>query len=310
MRHSSGDPPFWASDLAPADITGMSTTHAPPAAPQAPDRTAIVLEQTLRQVARLAERVEAGQARLWQRLARLSQRQAGIEARRLLESQGRTPCMPLEFRAQFGEDEFAWELLGRPTSGFFIEVGAFDGFHFSVTYALEAMGWTGLLIEPHPEAHAKCAALRARSRVVHAALGPRGCAPSVDFTVVDDQYGGMLSYSITTAQHQRQVAANGQTTRTVPVPQTTMNDLLASHAGAIDLAVLDVEGAEPALLDGFDLARFAPRVLMIEDNTRGNNPDLDRAMKEAPYKQVAWLEVNRVYVHRDQHDVLARVPYL
>jgi FkbM family methyltransferase len=285
----------------------MNTTQAPTAPP---DRTTIVLEQTLRQVARLVERVEAGQARLWQRMARISQRQAAMEARSLLESQGRTPCMPLEFRAQFGEDEFAWDLLGRTTTGFFIEVGAFDGMHFSVTYALEAMGWTGLLVEPHPVAYAKCAALRTRSRVVHAALGPRGCAPTVDFTVVDDQYGGMLSYSITTPQHRRQVEANGQATRVVTVPQTTLNDLLGSHAGPIDLAVLDVEGAEPALLDSFDLVRFAPRVLMIEDNTRGNNPDLDRAMQGVPYKQVAWLEVNRVYVHEDQHDVLARVAYL
>ncbi|CAG1000295.1 hypothetical protein PHYC_02830 [Phycisphaerales bacterium] len=218
--------------------------------------------------------------------------------------------MPIEFRAQFGEDQFVWDLLNRPTRGFFIEVGAFDGYNFSVSYALEAMGWTGLLIEAHPGAFARCQARRTGSRVVHAALGPLGGPATTEFTVVSDQYGGMLSYNATTAEHVRQIAANNQAATKVTVPQTTMDDLLAGHAGGIDVAVLDVEGAEPDLIDGFDLTKHRPRVLIVEDNTRGRNPGLDRAMSKHPYRQAAWVEMNRVYLRADDQELAARVPFL
>ena len=52
----------------------------------------------------------------------------------------RTAASP-RFFSQNGEDHFAHSVLGRPSSGFFVEVGAFDGVFLSGTYAFELLGW-------------------------------------------------------------------------------------------------------------------------------------------------------------------------
>src|SRR4051812_20332711 len=113
---------------------------------------------------------------LGRELARTRQKVSAMEAQLALQASSRQPRLPLAFPAQYAEVSFAWVLLGQQVDGFFVEAGAFDGFIFSVTYALEAMGWNGLLVEPHPQAYASCAARRPFSRVVNAILGPRGAA--------------------------------------------------------------------------------------------------------------------------------------
>ena len=52
------------------------------------------------------------------------------------------------YKAQFGEDRILWQVFRRRPSGYFIEVGAYDGVTLSNTYFLEQMGWCGLLVEP------------------------------------------------------------------------------------------------------------------------------------------------------------------
>src|SRR5205085_63384 len=73
---------------------------------------------------------------------------------------GGSPRYPIEFPSQFGEDMLLWDLFGGKTSGFFIEVGAHDGHSDAISYPFEAVGWTGLLVEPLPDRYKECAARR------------------------------------------------------------------------------------------------------------------------------------------------------
>lgn len=257
------------------------------------------IDQQLQDIRRLL-----GQLNL--RALHSNQRLAALEAREKLRDFGRTPHLPVEFRAQFGEDALIYDLLSGQTEGFFIEVGAFDGYHYSVTYALEALGWTGLLIEAIPERAEQCRQRRPHSRVVHAALSKRGSTGTVTFNVADDHYGGMLSYLHEDKDHLHDLDAGRIARRQVTVPVTTLNDLLKDHTGPIDVASIDVEGGEVALLDGFDLHKYKPRLLLLEDNTYGRNPALANYMKTQPYTQIAWLEMNRVYARADETEIINR----
>lgn len=219
-----------------------------------------------------------------------------LEAIEKLQALGRRPVYPVEFRSQFGEDAILWELFDGQLDGFFIEVGAFDGYSYAVTYALECLGWKGLLIEAIPERAEQCTARRKHSRVVHSALASKH-GGEVTFSITEDQFGGMLSYLDPNSSHAKNLAGARQ--RKVTVPLTTMNELLRDHQGEIDVAVIDVEGGEVPLLAGFDLHKYKPKVLLIEDNEKGANPALANYMSMMPYTQVAWLEVNRVYVRAD-----------
>jgi FkbM family methyltransferase len=242
------------------------------------------------------------------RLLGMQQSIAALEADAILRATGRSPRMLVEFTAQYGEDMFAWKLLGRSTSGFFIEGGAFDGYHFSTTYALEAMGWTGLLVEAIPDRSRECAARRLHSRVVNAALSSSGATGDADFWIVDDPYGGMLSYSTLTPQHDANVGTRARTK--VSVPRATLDHLLAEHQGQIDLVVLDIEGDELAALNGFDIKRWRPRLLIIEDNSRGQNQALKDHMQSCDYQLGVRLAVNDIYIRRDQAALFEQLKWI
>jgi len=227
-----------------------------------------------------------------------------------LQKTSKQPRFEPEFRAQFGEDVFLWELFDRSTQGYFIEVGAYDGITLSVTYALEAVGWSGLLIEPIPQQYARCRQIRPASDVVHAALSRRGSSGTVDFAVVGaegkDQW---LSHLARSTGHDALVKGTGASTQLVQVPLTTM-DAVLEHTpppvSGIDAVVIDIEDGEADLLDGFDLDRWKPKVLMIEDNHADPQNPAARLMQAAGYQEAGRLGINRVWIRPDLADLLVK----
>lgn len=239
-----------------------------------------------------------------QRIKRVLYRLDAIE--RLREA-GRQPTMPIEFRSQFGEDLILWEVLEGQLDGFFIECGAHDGRTLSVSYAFEAIGWKGLLVEALPDKAEKCRANRPNSRVVHAALSAPGAGSDIEFTRVDDQWNdGMLSYlGAATPEHANLVQRLGGREAKFRVPLATMDELLKDHTGRIDFMVLDVEGHELAVLQGFDRRKHRPRLMMIEDGTGGKD-GVSEAMARAGYVRVGRHQINQIFIAEEEKALLAK----
>ena len=204
-----------------------------------------------------------------------------------------------DFNAVGGEDLFLFHLFEGQNSGFYIEAGAYDGRVGSVTYAFDALGWNGLLIEPHPDLHRSAVANRPAARVERVALADPGAEGTARFTALPDG-GSYLTDRGDAASHRSQL----DRAREFDVPVTTLDTVLRGHAGPIDLCVFDVEGAEPSLIRGFDLERWRPRVLLIED--LGTGAALARDLKRRGYEQVAWIHANRLFVRADDTELVAR----
>jgi FkbM family methyltransferase len=258
------------------------------------------IKRAMDQMGQRIVRLEQAVTMLHLRGVRADQRRCELDAAFRLTQAGKKAHMPVEFRSQFGEDVFIWNLFGGKLDGFFIEVGAHDGYQLAVTYALEAVGWTGLLVEPIPEAFTACQKRRPRSRVVHAALSRPGSGPTANFAVTTDELFSRLAHVPGQLQ-----TGPGWTERTVVVPQTTMDALLVDHEGPIDVAVIDVEGGEMDLLAGFDLRKHQPRVLLIEDGTMTNRALVDH-VGQSGYRQMGVIEVNHIFIHEDERALLAR----
>lgn len=64
--------------------------------------------------------------------------------------------MEFKSRSQAGQDRFAFEVLGRPNKGSFLDIGANNPIDINNTYALEQMGWRGLLIDNSEESKLAC----------------------------------------------------------------------------------------------------------------------------------------------------------
>jgi FkbM family methyltransferase len=242
-------------------------------------------------------------------LLSIQRRVMALDAHHRLALAGRQARYPVEFRSEYGEDVWLWELFEGRLEGFFIEVGAYDGYTNSTSYAFEASGWRGLLVEPIPRRFEACRARRSGvSRVVHGAAGAPGGAATIDFTVVEDDVWDLCSYALDRPQHRPELDRTDFKRSKVTVPMTTLNAELEAmgHAGPIDFATIDVEGAEWELLQGLDLKRWKPRVVIIEDLTRGKDARAANHMKGQEYEFLGWLAINRLYVHREERALLAR----
>lgn len=272
-------------------------------------------------LAAITYNAERRHKRLRRRLARAERREMELlhnikpayvtRAELRLERLGRSPRMPVEFRSQFGEDLFLDDLFADQPDGFFIEVGAYDGYTFAVTYALESQGWTGLLIEPVPSLHTQAQKRRPGARVVNAALSKRGSSGVARFTHIlgENQRGDHYdasSFLDTGSDRGFTKRPPKGAVEQVEVPLTTMDDLLSDHDAPVDLVVIDVEGHELSLLDGFDLERFKPRAILIEDHHLGADDAILKHLESRGYVHVCWISYNRLLVHAQERELLAR----
>lgn len=150
--------------------------------------------------------------------------------------------------------------------GTFVEAGAYDGYWESNTYWFERFrAWTGVLIEPVPELAEMARRERPRSKVFQCALVP----PEHGDDAVTLRYDGVMSavagISSGDEEERADVPREHQETLMLQVPARVLSDVLHEAClGAIDLISLDVEGFEASVLRGLDLARHAPRFLLVE----------------------------------------------
>ena len=215
------------------------------------------------------------------------------------------------YTAQFGEDRILWQVFRQRVGGYFIEVGAYDGVTLSNTYFLEQMGWCGLLIEPIAPLCQKAAAARPRSKVVHAACSKPGSRGTAKFTVA--QNVPVLSFLQADQDHVDRCIREGAQLVEIEVPLMTLDDIVvqerrdpAPHGGPwapgggwrIDLVSIDTEGCELDVLEGFNLERFKPRVLVIE-NDRPAGSQIEPYLQARGYRKFHRQKINDFYVRAD-----------
>ena len=170
--------------------------------------------------------------------------------------------MTEEFHAQTGEDIILSGIFGRQKRGCCLEVGALDGILNSITLHFEELGWDCILIEANPELAAKAAILR-KARVFPCAAGQA----SGTIEMVMARGADYLSTTNPTPAHLARIKEDGGTIERITVPVMRVDEALQSAGvSRLDFASIDVEGAELDVLRGFDLERWKPKVLVIEDN--------------------------------------------
>lgn len=207
--------------------------------------------------------------------------------------------------SQHGEDHLLLSAFDGEGPGFYIDVGAFDGLHLSNTWVFEQLGWQGYCLEPSPRVFALLQQHRPRAQCVGAAAGsePGELELFVDPTML---------LSTTTGDESAVREAYDRAARTreldtadfdrVTVPVVTLDDLLRRHAPPprIDLVSIDVEGAELAVLDGFDLAHHQPRVLVLEANDQAMREAIVERCEDAGYRHARSLGNNLFFALEDR----------
>lgn len=189
--------------------------------------------------------------------------------------------------------------------GTFVEAGANNGYSQSNTYYLEKiLGWRGLLVEPIPALFEQCRRERKGARVCPCAL----VADDYPEPTIVIHFAGLMSAVEGSRKGTEDLAQRIREglrvqklsqTYTLRVPARTLASLLEEHGfpGGVDFLSLDVEGYEIQVLQGLNLAKHAPRHLLVETQ----DPDaIDRALGPdyARVEQMSWHDF--FYRRRDE----------
>jgi FkbM family methyltransferase len=200
--------------------------------------------------------------------------------------------------AQFGEravfpdhaeNKLKEEFFGGAREGFFVDVGANDPKNISQTWHLEQLGWRGVLIEPQPVLAQKLREQRRATVFACACSSPQNAGKMLPFQVSGIHSSLNLDFFV----------AGMRKTTTIEVPVRTLDDILteAKAPVPIDLLSIDVESHEIEVLDGVTLARWRPRLILIEDLAL--NLRIHRLLQSHGYKWVRRTGLNGWYVPAD-----------
>ena len=146
--------------------------------------------------------------------------------------------------------------------GFFVDIGAYDPIRASNTLLLYRRGWSGVSVDPNPDALKRFRELRPRDTAVHAAIGADGQVGT--YLMFDEPLlNGFLPPEIE-ALH---VANGRRIVARVPVEFRSVNRLLTEFVPSgtrIDLLNIDVETMEHSILSEWDFSIWRPRIIAIE----------------------------------------------
>jgi FkbM family methyltransferase len=186
------------------------------------------------------------------------------------------------------EQALVRKFFGDRPSGFFVEVGANRPRQESQTWDLEQLGWRGVLIEPQPDLAAELSRVRRAAVFAVACSSPQNAGKRMRLHVA-----GALS-----ALDRHLMAPGAKPEQVIEVPVRALDDVLA-EAGApapFEFLSIDVEGHELEVLSGFDIARWRPHLILIEDHV--GNLRKHRFLKSCGYRLVRRCENNGWYVPR------------
>jgi FkbM family methyltransferase len=146
--------------------------------------------------------------------------------------------------------------------GFFVDIGAYDPVRASNTFLLYQKGWSGVNVDPNPEAIRRFREQRPRDTAVHAAIGRDG--EEGNYLMFDEP---LLNGFLSPDMEARHVAQGNRILERVPVEFRSVGSLLAEFAPPgirIDLLNIDVELMEHSILSDWDFSIWRPRIIAIE----------------------------------------------
>jgi FkbM family methyltransferase len=203
--------------------------------------------------------------------------------------------------SQCGEDFIVYSFFKKRTTGILIDIGAFDGYHISNSYALYKLGWETIAIEANPIFFDFLIKNRPDAINVNKALVQSEDQQEVIFqTEPTGLYSGIkpnTTYFDTIGSNE------------IRVPACTLNDVVREYIGnkQIDCISIDVEGTEEEILSGFDFKTYKPTMLIIEANDKETKDRLVALMKKCNYTLSMNIHVNLFFLYKPSLSDIIRI---
>lgn len=165
------------------------------------------------------------------------------------------------YYSQGGEDVHILTLLGDKANGFYLDIGCNDPIHYSNTFKMYTLGWTGILVDGNPKLIRKARKVRKKDICVNALVSNE--SGEMDFYVS----GSHLISSVDPVHAASYTHLEGRTEK-IRMSAMTIDQIIDQYlpAGkAIDLLSIDVEGHDFEVLQSITLTKHRPGLIVIED---------------------------------------------
>jgi len=173
-------------------------------------------------------------------------------------------------------------------AGYFVEIGAADGKHFSNTLLLEKIGWKGILVDPVDYSG---------SDLIRNSIKDKRCVYSESGLKLKfkeqtkfelDPEGPQTKEFSGLYNHLSDYAKNLISGLTYEVETVSLNDLLEGHGAPtkIDYISIDTEGSEFEIIKNFNFSKYNVEIFTIEHNTASYREDIIKLLESKKYFRI------------------------
>lgn len=206
--------------------------------------------------------------------------------------------------AQNFEDVMLMRALGHIENGRYIDIGANDPVHDSVSLAFYQRGWRGVHVEPIAEFADRLTEARPDETVIRAIIS-NDTGPMLFYNVVET---GMSTGDPAIAAQHLKAGFQISTQLTECMTLATLLDDFCQ--GEIHWMKIDVEGMEQGVLESWAGSEVRPWIVVIEstkpNSTETTHDQWENIIISLGYRFSYFDGLNRFYIHF-KHDYLERV---
>ncbi len=177
-----------------------------------------------------------------------------------------------EYYSQYGQDELInKQFIKNKKNGFFVDIGAHDGFTYSNTYFFEKeLNWRGICFEPLSKPFQELLKFRHNSICLNACVSSMN--GELEF-IEAEGYSEMLSGIVSTyhplhlARLKREITQYGGNYRIIKIPSMRFNDIMVTYKiNKINFLSIDTEGSELEILKSIDFNAITIDIIAVENN--------------------------------------------
>jgi FkbM family methyltransferase len=209
--------------------------------------------------------------------------------------------------AQNFEDVILWRVFKNIEKGTYVDVGAQHPIIDSVTYAFYLKGWSGVNIEPSSHYFSQLCSVRQRDVNLESAIS--NVKGEIDFWEVE--HSGLSTADGNLANN---YLSSGMSVSHKKVQAITLTDVFEKYTDIdVNFLKIDVEGYEKFVLEGMDLLRFRPWVILIEatepNTTIDSSVNWDYLLLRHDYFNCYSDGLNKFYLCNEKLDLLPYFKY-
>ncbi|MDL2307138.1 FkbM family methyltransferase [Desulfovibrio sp. OttesenSCG-928-C06] len=212
--------------------------------------------------------------------------------------------------AQLGEyeDMILYRFLHNVENGFYVDVGCSDPLFMSVTNFFYSRGWSGINVDPRPEAMHKYDGVR--SRDINCCLALSSENATKPFWVCKN--GNLSTMDKDTVERLIKFPPNGNALYFIETSMDarTLTSLLDEHRpdGDIHFLKVDVEKHEKEVLQGMDFNKYRPWMLVVESTLPTTHvpcfEEWEHLITDFGYDFIMQQGINRYYISHEKKEEL------